>query len=135
MSGEMWEKDYWPALFLIGCTFVAMLVGAIAESIFYVTELKSLSFAIESGLAVTLGQVYVQKHRQPIPKNLRLWNSVFHATASIWIMAGYIFLMDLRVPEPFPWINTLGSLTLLRFVMVYWALGYGAKTYLKKIRK
>jgi hypothetical protein len=132
----MWNKPYFIALLIIGCSFLASLMIELI-AILMKAEAKALMLSITHLCAYTIGQVYASKQRKLMPHSLRLRSATY---CCLWTyLTLIIFISSINplsftfstIPYGMPLFIIL--LPLISSVLLYLVMGWGAKSYLKKM--
>jgi hypothetical protein len=130
----MWNKPYFITALLLGSNFICgLLVGLIA--LLMGAGGKSVMLPTLHVCAYAIGQVYASKQHQVMPHSLRLWSAI-HSCLLTYLLL--LILTRSMHPSPFTTLQD-GTPLLILFLppissaLLYWAMGWGSKHYLKKM--
>jgi hypothetical protein len=136
LSPYMWNKPYFITSLLLGSNFLCgLVVGLIA--VLMGAGGKSVMLPTSHLCAYAIGQVYASKQHQAMPHSLRLWSATHYCLLTYLVLLILIRSMN---PSLFTFSNIHDGtllfilvLPLISSALLYWAMGWGAKQYLKKM--
>jgi hypothetical protein len=137
MSGEsimIWEKPYILALTMLGTNISVGLFLGLLEGLTG-TETR-IQMGVQFLSAFTTGQVYAWKCGNLMPSPTRFRATAWYAGILMPLNAIIILILCAAYPKIPHYFVLLALLAPIVFApLIYFLLGYGAKSYLKKMRR
>jgi len=114
---------------------IGILIGFIFLAVAQALKLTSYSMSAAAGFitAMLVGQIYSASFKEVMPKKLRLNATAIYIIAQL--MLGLMYFIALDIPNMPLFLGLLIGFSALYFVLTYFALGWGGKSYLKSLAK
>jgi hypothetical protein len=132
----MWNKPYFITSVIIGSSFLGTLILELIKMLMG-AERERIFLPIAHISAYIVGQTYASKQHKLMPRSLRLWSAIY---CGLWTCLSLIIFMLSINPSSFtfstiPYATPLFIILLPSFssILLYWLMGLGAKSHLKKM--
>jgi hypothetical protein len=132
----MWNKSYFIALLIIGCSFLGSLIVELIAFLMQ-GESKAMAVGIPHLSAYMIGQVYASKQRRLMPRTLRFRSTIY---CCLWTYLTLIVFMRSINPSSFTFSTIPYGMPLfiiflppISSAFLYLAMGLGSKYYMKKM--